>query len=229
MKHLACIMDGNRRWAKQHFAAAITGHQKGMEKISQVIDFCLEKRISYLSLYTLSLENVRERSQAELSTLFRLFEEVWERILQESLQKNVRICFIGDRAAFPPSLVAPIERLERDTAHNGMLRVNILFCYGARQEIVHGIKLLFDKIKNGLLNKDDICHELFIQQLWTNGTPEPDIIIRTGGVRRLSNFMLYQAAYSEVYFLDCFWPEITHDHLQEVWDFFGSCKRNFGK
>jgi undecaprenyl diphosphate synthase len=228
MKHLACIMDGNRRWAQRNLLAAIAGHKKGMEKISEVIDFCLAKNILHLSLYTLSLENLKERSSVELSAMFNLFKQGFQRILQECIAKNVRVRFVGERSLFPTLLTAEIEQLEQDTKTHVALHVNLLFCYGARQEIVYGIKQLCEKIQAGIVRTEDISHELLAQQLWTNGTPEPDIILRTGGVHRLSNCMLYQAAYSEFYFLDCFWPDITQNDLQGAWNFFASCKRNFG-
>jgi len=228
MKHLACIMDGNRRWATKNWQAVIAGHKKGLDAVTHAIDFCLEKSIPYLSLYTLSLENLHQRPQYELNSMFKLFEDECDRIVKEGVSKNIKVRFIGDRASFPQSLQPLIAHVERETIHGNKLYLNLLFCYGARQEIVSSIKRLFADIRAGIVREEDISEELFAQHLWTHGIPEPDLIIRTGGVFRLSNFLLFQAAYSEFYFLDCLWPDISRQHFDNAWEFFTSCKRNFG-
>ncbi len=128
-----------------------------------------------------------------------------------------------------PEKVRPIcERIEAETAHLNKLQLNFLFCYGAQQEIIGGIKKLVHDIKAGKLSEDDISREVFQNYLWTSGIPEPDLIVRTGGVKRLSNFLLYQAAYSEFYFLDCLWPDITNEHLNGALNFFNESQRNAG-
>lgn len=227
MKHLACIMDGNRRWAKQHKLQALLGHRQGAESIQRVIDFCLKNRIKYLSLYTFSIENFN-RSKEECTYLFDLISTEVKNRLDDFIKYKIRVRFIGDRSLFPKSVKPAIDEIEAATQHLDALHINFLFCYGSRQEIIGGIKSLVKKVKDGLISEDDISEDLFNQHLWTADIPDPDLIVRTGGVVRLSNFLLYQAAYSEFYFLDCFWPEISEQHLQGALNYFNECKRNFG-
>ncbi|MGE0207034.1 MAG: polyprenyl diphosphate synthase [Candidatus Babeliales bacterium] len=227
MKHLAVIMDGNRRWAKQRGLRPWLGHRQGAESIKRIVDFCLKKGISYLSLYTFSLENFR-RPESELSFLFDLIKHESLKQLDLFLKYGVRVRFVGDRSLFPDSIKPTIEKLETETGHLTNLNLNFLFCYGARQEIVGGIKKLLSKVKDGVLAEQDISEEAFSECLWTAGMPEPELIIRTGGAVRLSNFLLFQAAYSEFYFLDCLWPEIEEKHLLAAYQQFEDCKRNFG-
>lgn len=228
MKHLACIMDGNRRWAKKNFLQAVIGHKMGGDATQTVIDFCLEKSIPYLSLFAFSLENFN-RSPDELKHLFSLFEDEGRRFLHENEQKQIAIRFVGDRTQFPPLLMPLIERIERETAGGSRLHLNILFCYGARQEMVSAVKKLLVQVQAGRIAPAEITEELLAKQLWLANAPEPDLIIRTGGAKRLSNFLLYQAAYTELYFLDCLWPDITTADLEGALQFFKESQRNFGK
>lgn len=227
MKHLACIMDGNRRWAKKHGKPTLQGHQEGLETVKRVIRFCLDKHIEHLSLYTFSLENFK-RSEAEKSYLFDLIATQAYRVVQEFQKKDIRLRFIGDRSLFPKNVRSVCEEIEKETADGKRLAVNVLFCYGGQQEIVHGVKRIIEKIKSGLLSEEDIDSALFKKHLWMNGTPEPELIIRTGGHKRLSNFLSFQSAYSELCFLDCLWPELTETELEKAVGSYIQCVRNFG-
>ncbi|HZW61388.1 MAG TPA: polyprenyl diphosphate synthase [Candidatus Babeliales bacterium] len=227
MKHLACIMDGNRRWAKQKGWRSYQGHREGVEAVKRVAQFCLDRNIPYLSLYTFSIENFN-RSEQEKEFLFNLIIDGAQQSLEEFLKQGIRIRFIGDRSLFPASVLSTCQLLEQQTAHLTKLNLNFLFCYGARQEIVGGIKTLVRKVMEGIISEDEISPELFRECLWTKDIPEPDLIIRTGNVKRLSNFLLYQAAYSEFYFLDCLWPELTTEHLEAALTSYNNCQRNFG-
>lgn len=227
MQHLACIMDGNRRWAKQHKLRPFLGHRRGAASIRNVIAFCLKNGIKYLSLYTFSIENFN-RSPEECKYLFTLIGKEAKKNLPEFLQNKVRVRFLGERSLFPEEVKPAVDQLEQETKNGDALNLNFLFCYGARQEIIGGIKALFRNVKEGLISEDDISETTFSRYLLTSGMPEPDLILRTGGAVRLSNFLLYQAAYSELYFLDCFWPDINETHLQAALDYFNNCKRNFG-
>lgn len=220
-------MDGNRRWARRKGWLPWLGHREGMNAMQRAIDFCLEKKITFLSLYTFSLENFK-RPQEELDFLFDTLVSEAEGLLGQSLEKGVRIRFIGDRTLFPAKVLPVCERIEKSTEHLTQLNVNFLFCYGARQEIVNAVKNIAHKIKTGELAQGELTDELFANTLWTSGMPDPDLIIRTGGVHRLSNFLLYQAAYAELYFLDCLWPELTKTHLEDAIAFFKNCQRNYG-
>lgn len=227
IKHLACMMDGNRRWAISQGLQPWLGHKQGVESLKKLIKFCLEKKIPYASVYTFSLENFK-RPEQEKQFVFNLMAQELGKVADELIERGVRICFIGDRTLFPASVVETCEAVERKTEHVSTLTLNLLFCYGSQQEIVFGVKSIIRKIKSGLLKEEDIDKETISQHLWTRGTPEPELVIRTGGARRLSNFLLYQSAYSEFYFLDCMWPELTQEHLEQTLEDFANRKRNFG-
>lgn len=227
MKHLACIMDGNRRWARSRSLQPWIGHEQGAKSLKTVIKFCLQQKIEHLSLYTFSIENLN-RSEIERSYIFNLIANEAKNHLSEFLQNDIKVRFIGENSLFPASVMPTIETLERETSHCMQLNLNFLFCYGSRQEIIGGIKKIIKKVKEGLISENDISENSFSQYLWTGGIPEPDLIIRTGGAVRLSNFFLYQAAYSEFYFLDCLWPDINEEHLYAAFNYFKTCKRNFG-
>lgn len=228
IKHLACIMDGNRRWAKKQGWLSFDGHRAGVQAAQRVVDFCLQNAIPYLSLYTFSLENFR-RPQEEQYFLFKiLFQEIRDKFIAEFQKKNVRISFIGDQSLFPDSVRQACNEIEAMTASATALHVNLLFCYGGRQEIIDGVKKIACRVQEGTLSVGELTDTMFEDYLWTAGTPAPDIIIRTGGVQRLSNFLLFQAAYSELFFLDCLWPELTDQHLHHVIESFNERQRNFG-
>ncbi|CAN5172583.1 polyprenyl diphosphate synthase [soil metagenome] len=225
--HLACIMDGNRRWAKQRGLDLFEGHKEGIEAAKKTIEFCLENKIKYLSLYTFSTENFK-RSEHEIKTIFGLMLQEAHKGIEECKKHDIRIRFIGDRSLFPAELVPYLDQFEKETAHCQTLQVSFLFCYGAQQEIAAAAKNIARKVKAGQLAEEDITPGLINQHLWTHELPEPDMIIRTGNVSRLSNFLLFQAAYAELCMLDCFWPDITKDKLQHVYDNFLNRQRRFG-
>jgi undecaprenyl diphosphate synthase len=229
LTHLACIMDGNRRWATQQGLLSFLGHRKGLDAVKLVIDFCLSKNISYLSLYTFSTENLKGRSQDEQHYLFEVLAHEAAAGLEEFKRKNVRMKFVGDRDLFPQSVQPLCEKIEKETAQCTALQVNFLLCYGARQEIVAATQKIAQQVADGLLNISDITPEIFEQNLWTSGTPPPDLIIRTGAQQRLSNFLLYQCAYSELYFLDCMWPDISVHDLERARMYYDTCRKMFGK
>ena len=225
--HLACIMDGNRRWARKNGLAPWEGHSHGIQAAKRIIEFCLEKKIKYLTVYTLSPENFK-RSAQELEYLFNLMTQEAQKGAQEFIKHGIRVRFIGDRSLFPAGLVPLLDEIEKNTAHLDTLQVNVLFCYGARQEIAAAAKSIAQKVKDNELSPDDITPQLLSAYLWNSNFPDPDLIIRTGKVSRLSNFLLYQAAYSELYMLDCFWPEVTKEHFEHAYNAFLLSKRTFG-
>ena len=228
IKHLAIIMDGNRRWAKKNGFAFSTGYAEGGSgAIKRTIDFALKSGIKYLSLYTFSLENFK-RPQEEQNFIFNSMVSEGKKHLTYLQENNIKACFIGDRSRFPEIVMPTVKLLEESTCNNTNMQLNILFCYGAQQELVCAVKELIHKVKSGLLQEDSLTESALSNCLWTHGIPDPELIIRTGGAHRLSNFLLFQAAYSELYFLDCFWPEITDDHLQASLDSYFRVQRNFG-
>lgn len=229
IKHLAAIMDGNRRWAKNQGLSFNFGYAEGGTKaIKTIIEFCIDRQIQYLSLYAFSLENFK-RPQEEQDFLFDTIATEGKKNVSFFKEHKVRVTFVGDRDRFPEKVISTCDFLEKETRGYSGLFLNILFCYGARQELISGIKKLLCDIKNGIITENDISEKNLGDRLWTTGTPDPELIIRTGNVSRLSNFLLYQAAYSEFCFLPCMWPEITTQHLADAVDSFLKINRNFGK
>lgn len=227
MQHLAIIPDGNRRWAAKNKLESVFGHRRGMEAVRSATRVCIKNGIKYLSIYTFSLENFR-RSDTEKSYLFNLLKEGFTSEAPELIKQGVKIKILGDLTDFPADVRDVISRLEKDTENGSRLQLNLLFGYGSQQEIVHAIKLLALQVKEGKLDVNDITVDSVKNTLWTSGIPDPDLIVRTSKISRLSNFLLYQAAYSEFLFLDCLWPEVTEDLLQQSLEKFLTIKRNFG-
>ncbi len=225
MQHLACIMDGNRRWARTHGLDAVG--KEGIEAAYRTVEWCIQKNIPYLSLFAFSLENFK-RSPFEMDPLFALMVNEMLRKTDELVHNRIKIRFVGDRNQFPVYVRDACENLERATQHGSIITVQIFFCYGARQELVQACKQITMAIADGTLTQDALTPEIFEQYLWTAGVPDPDLIIRTGFVKRLSNFMLYQAAYAELYFPDLLWPDVNFDTLEHALAYYNSCKRNFG-
>lgn len=228
IKHLACIMDGNRRYAKQQGLLGWIGHRHGVESVKLTIDFCLKNGISYLSLYSFSLENFN-RSEVEKNYLFDLLIEQAAQGVEHFVKHGIAIKFAGDRSLFPAHVLPACKQIEEQTADGKALYLTFLFCYGARQELVSSVKHLIADVKSGLLDEQSINESALKRYSWLGDIPDPELIIRTGKVKRLSNFLLFQAAYSELYFLDCYWPELTEHHLHEAVTYFKKAQRNFGQ
>lgn len=227
IQHLALIMDGNRRWAKKQSLMPWFGHKQGINTVKQVLEFCLENTIKIVSLYTFSLENFR-RSPQEISYLFNLIIEEAVIALPELQKQHIKVRFIGNRDYFPNHVIPTVKHLESQTDNYNNLQVNILFCYGARQEILDATKAVALEVKSGNINPEEIDAKLFEKYLWGAAIPDPDLIIRTGGAKRLSNFLLYQAAYSELYFTDLLWPELNKQELSHALTYYQEQRRNFG-
>lgn len=228
MQHLACVMDGNRRWATSRGLPTLFGHKQGVDAVKTVVAFCLKRGIPYLSLYTFSLENFK-RSFEEKAYLFNLIDEVVQQVAHDLVKQGVRIRFIGDRSLFPESVQATCAAIEQATAHATRLELNILFCYGGRQEILSSVKKIAREVAAGTLLPDAITQEHIQHNLWMPPhTPDPDLIIRTGAVHRMSNFLLFQSAYSELIFFDCMWPDMTEALFEQAIEEFNRRSRRFG-
>lgn len=225
--HLACIMDGNRRWAKARGLMPWYGHSQGAESVRTVIEFCKKKQIPYLSLYAFSIENFN-RSATEQNYIFSFMVDQAAKQLPDFLANDIQIRFVGDRSLFPVHVKGVCEDLENKTDHCKSLLLQVFFCYGARQELVAATKKIAHDIERGVVSAAMVNEETLTNALWTGSVPSPDLIIRTGGHRRLSNFMLFQAAYSELYFLDCLWPDISMQDLDQAAASFYGQQRNFG-
>jgi len=230
ISHLALIMDGNRRWAKQQGLFAWQGHKQGAKNVEMVLEYCLEKKISYLSLYAFSLENL-QRSSDEKNHIFDLIKQSAARS-KEFIKNNVQVRFIGDLSLLPEDVRLSCDRLMQDTQECTALVCNFLVCYGGQQEIISAVEKLIT-LKNqqnvDLCVKNNLSKENFKKILWMGDIPDPEIIIRTGGVKRLSNFLLFQAAYSEIRFLDIFWPALTKEILDQTIQECLQANKNFGK
>jgi undecaprenyl diphosphate synthase len=228
-QHIGLIMDGNRRWARAQGLKAWRGHEAGVTALKKSVTWCLSKKIPYLTVYALSIENLN-RSEEELTYLFDIIARTLEEeYLPELVKQGVKIVVAGDQALMPPRLLQSIEYATRQTASNDKLTLTLLFCYGGQQEIAAAAKKLAQQVAAGTLHPDAITPELFSASLWTGHVPPPDLIIRTGNASRLSNFLTYASAYSELYFLSCYWPDLTPEHLEEAIRAYQSSKRNFGR
>lgn len=226
IKHIAFIMDGNRRWAKAQ-GSKLFYESQSKDAVKTVVSYCLKNQILHLSLYLFCIENFK-RNQEETSFLFKAIVEALNNNLAEFVKQEIRIRFIGERSLFPENTLNIIKKTEEATQDFKKLELNFLFCYGGRQEIVSATKTIAKKILTGELSIEDVNTDSFKQYLWTYPTPAPEIIVRTGNDHRLSDFLLYQAAYSEIYFLECLWPDITDQDIEEVIERFKKSKKNFG-
>jgi undecaprenyl diphosphate synthase len=227
LRHLACIMDGNRRYAKVQGMPAFWGHREGTKTVKMVIEYCLQQSIPYLSLYTFSLENFK-RNALETDYVWNIMTEYLDQYAHALHEQRIKINFIGDITRFPHHVQQAIQTVQELTQYNERLHMQLLFGYGSRQEIIAAVKTIAHRVAAGVLSQHDITDDIFRNELWSHAFPDPDLIVRTGGVHRLSNFLLYQAAYSEFYFTDTFWPALTRDELSKAVDGFYSTTRNYG-
>ncbi len=228
IQHIGFIMDGNRRWAKANHLKPWIGHEGGVNPVKEAVRFCCAHEIPMLSLYAFSLENFN-RSNEELEHLFDVVEHGLSSDDIANLAENgVSIRFIGDRDRFPQRLLEVIDTIETATQKGTALRVNILFCYGGRQEICSAVKKIAKKVVQGALDPEQLDESIISSLLWLKDCPEPDLIVRTGGEKRLSNFMAWQSCYSELMFLDTFWPAMTRADFELVLVKYAKRKRRFG-
>ncbi|MCB1387452.1 MAG: isoprenyl transferase [Nitratireductor sp.] len=227
LRHLAIIMDGNGRWASQRGLPRHHGHRKGVEAVRTIVRAAREQGIGYLTLYSFSTENW-SRPREEIAELFKLLRFFIRRDLAELHQANVRIRVIGERERLPADIVNLLAEAESLTANNTAQTLVVAFNYGSRQEIAAAARRIAEKVARGEIAAAAIDETTIGDHLFTAGIPDPDVILRTAGEKRLSNFLLWQAAYSEFVFVDKFWPEITADDLTAVVREFGNRERRFG-
>ena len=220
VKHVAIIMDGNGRWGIKHKNSRNAGHKAGLNTVEVVINECIKKNIKYLTLYTFSSENWK-RPQREINFLFNLLEDFLSNKVENIIKKKVKLKFIGEINKLSPSLKKIIKISERKTSKSLGLQVNVALNYGSKNEIINSIRLI--NKKNIKINKNNINKHLF-----TSNTPDPDILIRTGNTQRLSNFMLWQIAYTEIFFEKKLWPDFNTNDFKKILSKFKLIKRNFG-
>lgn len=230
-EHVAVIMDGNGRWAEKKGVSRLQGHNAGMLAMKEIIKKADMMGIKYLTVYAFSTENWK-RSQEEVGGIFKLLVKYVASELKELNENNVRVRILGDYSKIPKSAINSIENALQTTDKNDGLQFNIALNYGGRQEILRAVQHLCEEVKEGKILASDIDEETIGRKLYTgeeNGSmPDPDLIIRTSGEERLSNFLLWQCAYSELAFTDSLWPDFTPDEFEEMVMAFGNRKRRFG-
>jgi len=226
--HVAVIMDGNGRWATSRGLPRIVGHKKGAIALRETVITCKDLGIKYLTAYSFSNENW-QRPRKEVSELMELFVEVLGRELDGMIKNDVKLNLVGQREIIPPDILAVFENAEKKTENNKTLVFNIAFSYGSRQEISQALKKIALLHKEGDIELKDCSQNLIEQYLYTAGIPDPDLLIRTSGELRLSNFLLWQAAYSELYFTKTLWPDFNRKQFFLAVKDYQNRKRRFGK
>ncbi|WMY97748.1 MAG: isoprenyl transferase [Arsenophonus sp.] len=227
-KHVAIIMDGNGRWAKKHGKLRINGHKEGIRTIQKAIRFAMKKNIQSLTLYAFSSENWK-RPKEEVKGLMKLFIWFLDEFIKNFKFYNIKLSIIGDMTRFKGILKNKIKRAIHLTENNTGLQLNIAANYGGRWDITHGIKIIAEKIKKGLLSPEHINEDIVDKFMSLHDQPNVDLIIRTGREYRISNFLLWQAAYSEFYFTDVLWPDFDETAFQTALVAFNQRERRFGK
>jgi undecaprenyl diphosphate synthase len=227
LTHIAIIMDGNGRWAKAHHLPKFAGHKKGVDAVRGVVETCANMDIEYLTLYAFSSENWN-RPVDEVNDLMGLLKIYLTKEIKELHKKNIRISFIGSRDRLRKNIIDLINDAEKKTENNRKLHLILALNYGGQEEIVNAVRKIAEQVKGGALNPKSISTKMFADHLYTKSIPEPDLIIRTSGEKRLSNFMLWQAAYSEFVFQDILWPDFTKDTLMEAVEEYYRRDRRYG-
>jgi undecaprenyl diphosphate synthase len=226
-RHLAIIMDGNGRWAQRRRRPRVIGHRAGARAVNRTIDFCLEKGIGVLTLFAFSSENWG-RPQEEVDALMKLFLHALDREVEELQRRGVQVRFLGDRSRFAPAIVDRMQAAERKTAGNDRLVLAIAASYGGRQDIAQAARELAREVAEGRLAPEQIDEALLGSRVALSDLPPPDLFIRTGGDTRISNFLLWQLAYTELWFTETLWPEFDATVLQQALDDYAQRERRFG-
>ncbi|MDV7338864.1 isoprenyl transferase [Terasakiella sp. A23] len=225
--HVAIIMDGNGRWAKKRFLPRTAGHKKGADAVRRTIEAAVELGVTHLTLFGFSSENWK-RPQAEVNDLMGLLRFYLKNEVKRLHQESVRIRFIGDRDKLSDDIVADIIACEKLTADNTKLHLTIALSYGGRAEIVEATRKIAKKIKEGSIDPAEINEDLMTKSLFTDGLPDPDLLIRTSGEQRVSNFLLWQLAYTEFVFMDVLWPDFGKEHLTQALQELSNRDRRYG-
>lgn len=227
LKHLAIILDGNGRWAKKRGLPRTAGHVQGAKNVETIGRLCYKKGIQYLTVYAFSTENWK-RPPEEVQTLMKLLDSYIDSCMKTAKRDNLRVRFIGDRTGIDSKLVDKMEHLEEFSKEHTGLQLQIALNYGSRDELVRAIKKIARDVENGNLHPDNIDEERFSQYLDTAGIPDPDLMIRTSGELRLSNYLLWQLAYTEFYFTDIAWPDFNEEELDKAIQSYKSRDRRYG-
>ncbi len=229
-EHIAIIMDGNGRWAKNRGLKRTEGHKVGAKVFEEICEYCSEIGVKYVTFYAFSTENWK-RSKLEVTAIMNLFrgylDRMQERVL-ENEEAGYRIRFLGAREGMPKDIVSRMDDVEKRSADKDKININIAVNYGSRDEIVRGVKDIVRDIQKGKISIDDIDEDLISSRLYTAGQPDPDLIIRPSGEYRLSNYLMWQSAYSEIYIDDVLWPDYTSADLDRAIEEYSKRNRRFG-
>ena len=222
LNHIAIIMDGNGRWGLKEKGSRNYGHLQGLKTVEAVVKLSIKQKIPFLTLYTFSTENW-SRPENEVNFLFDLIRKSLKKKIKNIIKQGIKVNIIGKKAGLPKDINRAIKIIEKKTFHNKMITLNLALNYGSKEEIINACKT-FSKA-----NKKKINVKNFAKKLYTSGMPDPEILIRTGGTKRLSNFLLWQLAYTEIFFVDKLWPDFNEGDFNKIINEFYNIKRNFGK
>lgn len=226
-RHVALILDGNGRWAKKRGLPRTFGHKEGCKTVEKTVEIAARMGIDYLTVYGFSTENWK-RSAEEVGALMQLFRYYMVRLLKIASENNVRVKMIGDRRRFDEDIIEGINRLEQETRENTGLTFVIAVNYGGRDEITRAARQLAEEVRDGKVKAEEITEERFASYLDTAELPDPDLLIRTSGEIRLSNYLLWQLAYTEIYVTDCLWPDFNEEELKKAIVQYNNRERRFG-
>lgn len=224
-QHIAIIMDGNRRWAKLRGLDKFSGHQKGIENIENITRAALSLGVKVVTVWALSTENLKERSKLEILGLFNLLRKSFQDQFPRMIKEGVQIKVIGEESGLPADIKKIINKLQKTLVSKPKIRLNVAFNYGGKKEIIHAVK----EIVKSSIPEDQISEKSIEEYLYTKGFPDPEIVIRTGGRSRISNYLLWQSVYSELYITDTLWPDFGKKELEEAIAWYQAQIRNFGK
>ncbi|WP_437371455.1 isoprenyl transferase [Maribacter litoralis] len=227
-KHLAIIMDGNGRWAKERGKLRVFGHEHGVKTVRIVVEQCAQLKIDFLTLYTFSTENWN-RPKVEVQTLMRLLVSSLKKELKTFNKNNIRLNTIGNIDALPVKAYKELVDVMDQTKQNTGMTLTLALSYGAREELSSMVKEISTKVKNNIISIENIDQDIINSHLYTHDLPDVDLLIRTSGEHRISNFLLWQIAYAELYFIDVYWPDFREHHLVEAIKNYQNRERRFGK
>jgi undecaprenyl diphosphate synthase len=226
--HVAVIMDGNGRWAKKHFLSRIKGHEKGSEAVRTIVRACREFGIAYLTLYAFSTENW-QRPKSEVDALMALLIKFLKSEQKELLENDIRLHAIGQIKRLPADVQQALRETMELTRKNSAMQLNLALSYGSRAEIVRMVRRLAEKSKNGQIDPAGIDEQIIARYLYTKGIPDPDLLIRTSGEMRISNFLLWQIAYSEIHITPTYWPDFSRDEFYQILKDYQQRERRYGR
>ena len=227
-KHLAIIMDGNGRWAKNQGMLRVFGHEKGTKSVKQTVESCAKLGIEFLTLYAFSTENWN-RPKIEVDTLMKLLVSALKKELKTLQSNNIKLNAIGNLDNLPSGVKKELTEVIEKTKANNRMTLTLALSYGARDEIINAVKIISEKVKNNIISVDAIEESIINQHLYTQNMPDVDLVIRTSGEHRISNFLLWQIAYAEFYFTDVLWPDFNEEELHKALLSYQKRERRFGK